>query len=181
MIRCLFSVCLWSAICCAHAAILEGRIVGVADGDTVTLLDSKNQQHRIRIAGIDAPEKGQAFGNRPQQNLSRMSHRNDATAQCHKIDQYGRPVCKVWVQPNDCPRCGKTLDVGMAQIIAGMAWWYRQYANEQSAEDRGRYESSEDEARLRKRGLWVDQDPAPPWVWRRDNGNKNKTYDQKQF
>lgn len=71
------------------------------------------------------------------------------------------------VQPHDCPRCGKTLDVGLAQISVGLAWWFKRYAGEQSAEDRGRYKSEEEEARLRKRGLWVDEAPVPPWDWRR--------------
>ena len=75
-------------------------------------------------------------------------------------------MCKVWVQPADCPTCGMTLDVGYAQISAGLAWWYRAYAKEQSAEDRGRYESEEDDARLRKRGLWVESTAVPPWEWR---------------
>jgi endonuclease YncB( thermonuclease family) len=84
------------------------------------------------------------------------------------FDRFGRAVCKVWVQPQDCPRCGKTLDVGLAHISVGLAWWYRRYADEQSAQDRGRYASEEEEARLRKRGLWVDDAPVPPWEWRRN-------------
>jgi endonuclease YncB( thermonuclease family) len=153
----------------AQAAVLEGRVVAVADDDTLTVLDSAKQQHRIRIRinGIDAPEKGQAFGERSKQNLSGMTFQKDARFECHKTDRYKRKVCKVWVQPADCPTCGKTLDVGHAQVIAGMAWWYRAYAKEQSAEDRGRCESAEDEARLRKWGLWRDKEPVPPWEFRR--------------
>ena len=59
-----------------------------------------------------------------------MTHEKDARIECHKTDRFGREVCKVWVQPLDCPRCGKTLDVGFAQISAGLAWWYRRYADE---------------------------------------------------
>ena len=99
-----------------------------------------------------------------------MAHGKDARIECHKVDRFGREVCKVWVQPLDCPRCGKTLDVGLAQISVGLAWWFRRYADEQSAEDRGRYESEEEEARLRKRGLWVDDAPVPPWEWRKGDG-----------
>ena len=77
-----------------------------------------------------------------------MAHEKDARLECHKIDRFGREVCKVWVQPLDCPRCGKTLDVGLAEISAGLAWWFSRYANEQSPEDRGRYKSEEEEARL---------------------------------
>jgi len=149
------------------AAELTGRVVGISDGDTITVLDASNTQHKIRLAGIDAPELKQAFGTRSKQNLSRMAYDMDARLECHKTDRYKREVCKVWVQPSDCPTCGKTLDAGHAQIIAGLAWWYRAYAKEQFAEDQGRYESAEDEARLRKWGLWGDAEPVPPWEWRK--------------
>ena len=151
----------------SNAEDFAGRIVSVSDGDTLTIITLENQQHRIRISGIDAPEKAQPFGNRSKQNMERMAKGKEALADCPKTDRYGRKVCKVWVQPADCPTCGKTLDVGLAQISAGLAWWYRAYAREQSPEDQGRYESEENEARLRKRGLWVDDDPVPPWEWRR--------------
>jgi endonuclease YncB( thermonuclease family) len=74
-------------------------------------------------------------------------------------DRYDRVLGKVWVLPLGCPSCGKTLDVNHAQLLTGMAWWYRYYASEQSPEDRGRYESAEDEARARGWGLWADPDP----------------------
>ena len=146
---------------------LTGKVINVADGDTITILTLENQQHRIRISGIDAPEKAQPFGTRSKQNMERMTKGKEALADCPKTDRYGRKVCKVWVQPEDCPTCGKTLDVGLAQISAGLAWWYRAYAKEQSEEDQGRYESEENEARLRKRGLWAHPEPVPPWEWRR--------------
>ena len=107
------------------AAELTGRVVGISDGDTITVLDASNTQHKIRLAGIDAPELKQAFGTRSKQNLSRMTYDMDARLECHKTDRYQREVCKVWVQPSDCPTCGMTLDAGHAQIIAGLAWWYR--------------------------------------------------------
>ena len=150
-----------------YAAALTGRVVGVHDGDTITVLDATKTQHKIRIAAIDAPERNQAFGTRSKQNLSNMLYDRDARLECHKTDRYQREVCKVWVQPSDCPTCGKTLEAGHAQVIAGLAWWYRAYAKEQSAEDQGRYESAEDEARLRKWGLWRDAEPVPPWERRK--------------
>lgn len=150
------------------AATLEGRVVGVSDGDTITVLDRQNVQHRIRLSAIDAPEKAQPFGNRSKQNMERMAKGKEALADCPKTDRYGRKVCKVWVQPGDCPTCGMTLDVGYAQVSAGLAWWYRAYAKEQSAEDRGLYESEENEARLRRHGLWIESSAVPPWDWRRN-------------
>ena len=96
--------------------IVEGRVVGVSDGDTITVLDSEKKQHKVRLNGIDAPEKAQAFGERSRQSLAQMAYGKDARLECDKTDRFGREVCKLWVQPLDCPRCGKTLDVGLAQI-----------------------------------------------------------------
>ena len=151
----------------AFAATIEGKAIKIADGDSITIIDVDRTQHRIRINGIDAPEKAQPFGERSRQNMVRMVVDKNVIADCHKADRYGRQVCKVWVQPADCPACDKTLDVGHAQIVAGLAWWYRQYAKEQSADDRGRYDSAEQEAKARKTGLWRDKTPVAPWEWRR--------------
>lgn len=122
----------------------------------------------IRINGIDALEKAQPFNDRSRQNMVRMVAGKEVSTDCHKTDRYGRQVCKVLVRPADCPTCSKTLDVGHAQIVMGLAWWYREYAKEQSPEDRGRYESAEQEARLRKIGLWKDESPVGPWTWRKE-------------
>jgi endonuclease YncB( thermonuclease family) len=142
----------------AAAETLTGRVVGVADGDTITLLDGSRQQHKIRIGGIDAPEKGQPFGARSKQHLSDLSHGRAATADCHKRDRYGREVCTVYVDG---------LDVGLAQLDAGMAWWFRRYANEQPPQQRIDYESAEDRAAADRAGLWQDPNPVPPWEWRK--------------
>ncbi len=151
----------------AHAATLTGRVVGVADGDTVTVLDANRQQHKIRLQGIDAPEKAQPFGEKSKQNLSRLVFGKDVLVEWEKRDRYKRIVGKVWVQPASCPTCPMTLDAGHAQITVGLAWWFRKYAREQSPQDRGAYEFSEQEARARRVGLWSNPDPMPPWEWRR--------------
>ena len=91
---------------------VTGRVVGISDGDTITVLDGEKKQHKIRTNGIDAPEKGQAFGERSRQSPTQMAHGNDARLEFHKTDRFGGEACKVWVQPLDCPSCGKTLDVG---------------------------------------------------------------------
>ena len=95
--------------------------------------------------------------------------RKDVRVEFNKHDRYGRIVGKVLVTPPDCPTCGKTLDVGLAQVTTGMAWWYRKYANEQSPEDQGRYEFAEQEAKAKKVGLWQDKNPTPPWEFRKAN------------
>ena len=144
-----------------------GRVVGVADGDSVTVLDANLEQHKIRLQGIDAPEKAQPFGQRSKENLSRLVFDKDVRVEWSKRDRYDRIIGKVWVQPVTCPTCAMTLDVGHAQITVGLAWWYRKYAGEQSPEDRGAYEVSEQEARAKGVGLWSHPDPVPPWEWRR--------------
>jgi endonuclease YncB( thermonuclease family) len=160
-------VCIALFAWASHADQLDGRVVSVADGDTVTVLDANQKQHKIRLQGIDAPEKAQPFGERSKQNLSRMVFGKDVRVDFEKRDRYKRIVGKVWVQPASCPTCPMTLDAGHAQITLGMAWWYRKYSTEQSPQDRGAYEFSEQEAKAKRVGLWRDADPVPPWEWRR--------------
>jgi len=140
----------------AEIRTLEGIVVKVADGDTITILDSNKDQHKVRIAGIDAPEKNQPFGNASRKRIGELVARKEVHVEFQKHDRYGRIVGKVLVRPPDCPTCGKTLDVSLAQITTGMAWWYRKYAREQSSEDQGRYEFAEQEANAKKLGLWRD-------------------------
>ena len=115
-------------------------VVRVTQNDNcrITVLDADRQQHKIRLGGIDAPEKAQPFGQRSKENLSRLVFGKDVRVEWEKRDKYKRIVGKVWVQPASCPTCPMTLDAGHAQITAGMAWWYRKYAKEQSPQDRGR-------------------------------------------
>jgi endonuclease YncB( thermonuclease family) len=101
-----------SAPAAAAEWTIDGQVIGVSDGDTVTLLDHARTRHKIRLHGIDAPEEGQAFGERSKQNLSELAFHRDVTAQCHKRDRYGREVSKVML--------GST-DMNLEQIRAGMA------------------------------------------------------------
>ena len=136
-----------------------GRVVRIADGDTVTLLDSTNTQHRIRLQGIDAPESHQDFGTQSKKSLSDMIFGKDVTATCDKTDQYGRQVCKIVFSDKD---------INLEQVKAGMAWHYKDYEREQSPEDRQTYAAAEDEARNARRGLWVDANPIEPSEFRRE-------------
>jgi endonuclease YncB( thermonuclease family) len=138
---------------------LAGRVVSVADGDTVTVLDADNTQHRIRLAGIDAPESHQAFGARSKQSLSELVFRKDITVLYSKTDQYGRLVGKVIVDGEDA---------NLAQLNAGMAWHYKEYQREQTPEDRELYARAEEEARAQHRGLWQDANPIEPSQFRRE-------------
>jgi len=140
------------------ADTLQGRVVRIADGDTVTVLDATNTQWKIRLMGIDAPEKKQAFGNKSKQHLSDLVYDKQVTVEYSKKDRYGRTIGKIVVNG---------VDANLEQIKAGMAWHYKQYQNEQTVEDRFIYADAEILARSKKRGLWFDSEPFPPWEWRR--------------
>lgn len=146
---------------------ISGNVMGIKDGDTIKVLDAARVLHTVRLAGIDAPERDQPFGSESTRYLSSLLAGKEVFVETSKLDQYGRALGKVWVQPMDCPSCGKTLNANHAQLLAGMAWWYRYYAEDQTPEDRGRYESAEDEARARKLGLWAAPDPINPYEWRK--------------
>ncbi|MDG2046344.1 MAG: thermonuclease family protein [Halioglobus sp.] len=146
---------------------ITGKVVSVTDGDTIKVLDSSNTQYKVRLTGIDAPERDQPYGNSSREHLASMLAGRQVFVVSDTIDRYGRLLGKVWVQPSDCVSCGKTLDVNHAQLLAGMAWWYRYYASEQSPQDRDQYESGEDEAKKRKRGLWMAPNPINPYNWRK--------------
>jgi endonuclease YncB( thermonuclease family) len=142
----------------ALPAELQGRVVGVTDGDTITLLSPGNVQEKIRLSGIDAPEKGQPFGDASKRNLSDLVFDKEASVDWHKRDRYGRVVGVVRVDGRD---------VGLCQIKSGLAWHFRRYQNEQSLDDRLVYLHAEEVAREARVGLWADAAPMAPWDWRK--------------
>jgi len=144
----------WSG---AAAETLHGKVTKIADGETLTVLDARNQQHRIRLTGIDAPERKQANYETSRQSLAKLAFGKDVVVEWHKRDQYGRLVGKVEADRRD---------VGLEQLRGGQAWWYRAYAHEQTPFDRSSYETAETEARINQRGLWKTGIPVPPWDWR---------------
>ena len=155
-------LCFMLLACTAHAETVIGRVVGVADGDTLTVLDADYVQNKIRLAGIDAPEKKQPFGNRSKQSLSDLAFDKTVTVETTKRDRYGRQIGKVLVDGRD---------VNLIQVEQGMAWFYREYQREQSRNDQKLYESAEDGAKAQKRGLWLDPEPVAPWDFRKNRRN----------
>lgn len=140
------------------ADTLQGRVVGVTDGDTVKVLDASNTQWKIRLMGIDAPEKKQAFGARSKANLSDLVYGKTVTVEYSKTDRYGRTVGKILVNG---------VDANLEQIKAGMAWHYKKYAKEQLFADREIYARAEEQASAGRSGLWSEAEPVPPWDWRK--------------
>ena len=141
-----------------NAGTIQGKVVSVPDGDTITVLDATNTQHKIRLQGIDAPEKAQPFGQKSKQSLSQMVQSKQVTVEYQKKDKYGRTLGKV---------LHNGTDVCLEQIKLGMAWHYKQYASDQPKEDRALYDQTEQDARAKKAGLWIDKAPTPPWEFRR--------------
>ena len=151
---------------------LEGKVIKVADGDTVTIVDDKGDNHRIRLGGLDAPEKDQPYGSESTKNLEWLVYDKLVTVEYEKRDRYGRVIGKVLVNPQGdvfclAIDCVRKVDAGLEQIKAGLAWHYKKYQKEQSREDRKLYSKAEREARKQKVGLWFDDEPTTPWVWRR--------------
>ncbi|MEK7438334.1 MAG: thermonuclease family protein [Pseudomonadota bacterium] len=138
-------------------AEFAGKVIDVADGDSITVLDANQQRHKIRLAGIDAPERGQAFGFRSKENLAKWIYGREAIIEELKKDRRGMLAAKVFVDGHDA---------GLEQIRAGLAWWDRTSAGEQAPDDRELYELAEKQAREQKLRLWRDPQPVPPWEWR---------------
>ena len=131
--------------------VLHGKVVGVHDGDTLTVLVGTTQ-HKIRLAGIDAPESKQPFGTRSQQLLSSKTFGKDVKVDVSTKDRYGREIGDVYV--------GSTW-VNRVMVTHGMAWHYKAYSDDE------RLAEAEQTARERKEGLWADKEPVPPWEWRK--------------
>jgi endonuclease YncB( thermonuclease family) len=144
---------------------VEGRVVGVSDGDTVTLLEGFHTRHRVRLAGIDAPEKGQAYGDASKRRLSEMVFGKSVTVEFEKHDRYGRIVGKI-VQDGH--------DASLEQLRAGLAWHYKQFQRDQSRADRSAYARVETEAQQAHSGLWRDPAPVAPWTWRLEQRAKHR-------
>jgi endonuclease YncB( thermonuclease family) len=148
-----------------HADSLTGRVVRVTDGDTIVVLDPTNTQHKIRLQGIDAPERGQAFGTKSKDHLASLIAGGAVTVDYSKRDRYKRIVGKVLLDGDD---------MNLEQVKSGMAWHYKKYQGEQSSDDRIAYSDAELEARRDKLGLWADQNPVPPWEYRQAKRQQRK-------
>lgn len=142
----------------AAAENFTGRVVAVDSGDALALSDAKGILHRLRLSGIDAPDRLQPFGGPASAALSARALNRQATADCRDRSFETRPVCVVRVGGED---------LGLAQVRDGMAWWDTRHATEQSNAERNAYSQAEFNAKVRRLGLWAAKNPTPPWDWRR--------------
>ena len=139
---------------------ISGPVISVLDGDTLEVLHN-NRAERIRLSGIDCPEKSQAFGKKAKHAASALAFGKEVTLQTHGHDKYGRTLAKVLLPD------GANLNHEL--VKQGWCWWYRKYAPGDTV-----LEGLETEAREAKRGLWVDPHPVPPWEWRHRQGKDQK-------
>lgn len=145
---------------------LSGRVVSVADGDTVTVLDANNVQHKIRLAGIDAPERGQPYSNVAKRALSDWVFNKDVCVDWFKKDRYRRKIGTIYVDE---------YNINYSMVVFGLAWHYKQFQKEQTNIDRVSFSDAEAKARSGVIGLWKEPNPVPPWEWRKNKRPKNKT------
>lgn len=141
----------------ALAADFAAKVVGVSDGDTLTVLNAEKRQVKVRLHGIDAPETNQDFDSRAKQAASELAFDKQVTVREVDRDRYGRTVAEVILSD------GRNL--GQEMVRAGYAWWYKSYA----PADR-ELAGLEPEARAAKRGLWSQAGAVPPWEWRSGKG-----------
>jgi endonuclease YncB( thermonuclease family) len=143
----------------ASADELRGRVDQVYDGDTIYVrYPGRRAGDVIRLEGIDAPERHQAFGAKSRESLRALVKYKTVVVDVRGRDAYGRLVGLVFLED---------LDVGLEQIRRGMAWHYDAFADRQSEGARGAYMDAESEAARDARGLWSEQNPTPPWAYRR--------------
>jgi endonuclease YncB( thermonuclease family) len=136
------------------AESFTGKVVGVHDGDTITVLKDRTPV-KVRLYGIDCPETGQDFGSRAKLATSELAFGKVVTVHPRRKDRYGRTVADV-VLPD-----GRILNREL--VRRGLAWWYNEYAPTDASLAR-----LEAQARAAKIGLWSERDPTPPWDWRRN-------------
>ena len=129
---------------------ITGKVVSIADGDTVTVLVGR-EQVKVRLDGIDAPEKKQPFGAKAREHLADSIHEKTVRIVISGKDRYGRSLGTVWA--------GQT-NINEEMVKAGLAWHYKQYSKDK------RLAELEADARAAKRGLWADKSQVPPWEWR---------------
>ena len=151
----MFFNCIFIATPYAAAKNLYNNIPGIVtkvyDGDTLTL-QNNNGIYKIRLSGIDAPERRQAYGNVSRNHLYNMVRNKFVYAAVHDKDRYGRYVAKIIVD---------NTDINAEMLKTGLAWHYKRY------DKNPEYARLEQEAKQNRRGLWMEKNPIPPWIYRK--------------
>lgn len=138
--------------------LMRGTVVHISDGDTFVVEDSDGTRTTVRIHAIDAPELSQAYGRESREALRALIANQQVEIKTQKTDRFKRVVGDVFLNGND---------VGLEMLGSGNVWYYRQFQKEQTAGDRQGYSAAEEAARSSHRGLWRDDQPQPPWEYRK--------------
>lgn len=144
-----------------HAKTIAGTVVHVSDGDTIRIEDRSGQEHEIRFYGIDTPETKQAFGNAAKRFTSKATYNKTVTVKVYDVDRYGRTVGVV---------LSGSTNINQSLIENGLAWQYSRYCKEPFCDD---WKALEKQARDNEIGLWADNNPTPPWQWRKEQKEGN--------
>jgi len=155
----LFLISLILATTALSNDLITARVIGVADGDSITVLTPTNKQVLIRLYGIDCPEIGQAFGMKAKEFTFGLCFGMTIQYRLLGIDRFDRTVAMVFLED------GRELNLEI--LKAGFAWHFERYLKRQD------YADAEEEARKAGVGLWADKDATPPWEWRRERRRKS--------
>lgn len=136
----------------SQAATVSVKVVGITDGDTVTVIDNTKKSYKVRLEQIDAPERRQAYGNRAKQHLSALVYKKTVMMDWNSKDRYGRILGTLFYQGNN---------INYQMVADGYAWAYTKYLRDQI------YANAQAVAKNKRLGLWNEDNPVPPWDWRK--------------
>jgi endonuclease YncB( thermonuclease family) len=146
-----------------ESKLIPGKVVGIVDGDTYDVLLNGNETIRIRMEGIDAPEKGMPFYKKAKNYLSELCFGKEVRLEIHETDDYGRKIAFTYLEDG--------TELSHEMIKAGLAWHFKKYNNDSDLSE------LETKARALKIGLWADKSPMPPWEDRALHRNGVSTKD----
>lgn len=152
------SVCLFQNFSMAEDF---GKVVSVTDGDTIKIVDKNGEQRKIRLYGIDAPEKGQGYGSKAEDMLSAMIAGKNVEYKIVDTDKYGRSIGYLYLNG---------VCINAAMVKSGFAWVYTKYCNDRICSKMSQYQN---EAKTKGLGLWQDANAIPPWDWRHTKNGSN--------
>ena len=154
MIKSILYICLFTIL----LSTLSGqtsfvcKVIGIKDGDTIEILTSAKKTITIRLNGIDAPEKNQAYGQKSKENLSKLIFGKQVKIYSFGNDRYGRLLADIYLD---------SINVNYCQVENGFAWHFKKYSKDEYLAQ------LENRARAQKLGLWQDKNPMPPWDFRK--------------
>ena len=146
-------------------ADFTAKVQRVVDGDTVHVIDKAGKKFKVRLTGIDAPEKNQPYGLASTYKLTEIlinklvllkSKPNNGKP--YTIDRYKRVLAKIILDGRD---------INLSQVLRGYAWHFKRYQKQQSPSDRELYSEAEIDAKKNELGLWEEKNPIAPWKWRK--------------